>query len=148
MAETTDANGLLRHLVATLGYRGRKAISGADAGFATLQVGQGIRTPLEILSHISHLLARSVEIMGGAAPSSPHAASWDEEYARFLAVLAGLDRELTKCTLGPAIEKKLLQGPLSDAMTHIGQLAMLRRWAGDPLPGERYTEAPIEAGRF
>jgi hypothetical protein len=148
MPETTDANGLLRHLLATLAYRGRKTITGADAGFGTLRVGQGIRTPIEILSHINHLLVRSAEIIRGGASSSSQVASWDEECAGFLTALAELDRELASRVLSPAVEKKLLQGPLSDAMTHVGQLAMLRRWAGDPLPGERYTEAPIEAGRF
>jgi hypothetical protein len=148
MPEAIVNNGLLRHLVATLGYRGRKAISGADASFATLQVGQGIRTPVELLSHIGHLLIRSAEIIRGGAPSSSQTSAWDEEFARFFAALADLDRELANRTLSPAVEKKLLQGPLSDAMTHVGQLAMLRRWAGDPLPGERYTEAPIEAGSF
>jgi hypothetical protein len=148
MPETTDANGLLRHLLATLAYRGRKTITGAPAGFATLQAGHGIRTPVEIFSHINHLLVRSAEIIRGGAPSSSQVASWDEECAGFLTALAELDRELASRVLSPAVEKKLLQGPLSDAMTHVGQLAMLRRWAGDPLPGERYTEAPIEAGRF
>jgi hypothetical protein len=148
MPETTDANGLLRHLLATLAYRGRKAITGANASFATLQAGQGIRTPVEILSHINHLLVRSAEIIRGGAPSSSQVSNWDVECARFLAALAELDGELVNRALDPAVEKKLLQGPLSDAMTHVGQLAMLRRWAGDPLPGERYTEAPIEAGRF
>jgi hypothetical protein len=110
--------------------------------------GAGHPHSLEILSHINHLLVRSAEIIRGGASSSSQVASWDEECAGFLTALAELDRELASRVLSPAVEKKLLQGPLSDAMTHVGQLAMLRRWAGDPLPGERYTEAPIEAGRF
>ena len=144
----TDTNHLLRHMLATLAYRGHKAIEGANAAFATVQLGQGIRTPVQLLSHIGDLLVWSATLVRGQERPSFRVASWDEECARFDAALADLDRCFLSHRLEPATEKRLLQGPLSDAMTHIGQLAMMRRWAGDPLPPENYSRAPIEAGRF
>jgi hypothetical protein len=45
-------------------------------------------------------------------------------------------------------EEQLLQGPLADAMTHIGQLAILRRLASSPIPKESFDEAVIRPGDF
>ena len=88
-------------------------------------------------------------MLRGGTFEPPRLATFDDEIVRFHETVQALWSDFADPALTAQIsDEQFLQGPLSDAMTHVGQLAMLRRWAGDPLPGERYTEAPIEAGRF
>ena len=73
--------------------------------------------------------------------------SWDSEIARFFDGLRRLDEALAAdAPLGFPVEK-LFQGPDADALTHIGQIAMLRRLAGSPVKGENYFKAEIQAGQ-
>jgi hypothetical protein len=139
---------LLRHTVATLAYRAGKAVRGAPPDFQRFQAGPGTRTPGEILAHIGDLLDWAVALADGKHSwhdSQP--LPWDKEVARFHRTLETLDTRLASGQpLGFSAEK-LFQGPIADALTHVGQIAMLRRMAGAPIRGENYFRAVIEAGR-
>ena len=138
---------LLRHTVATLAYRGGKALRGSPAEFQRFRAAPGTRTPEEILAHIGDLLDWALALADGKHvwhDSKP--LSWENEVARFHRALQAFDTRLASGQpLGFSAEK-LFQGPIADALTHVGQLAMLRRLSGTPLRGENYFRAQIEAG--
>ena len=143
-----DPRGLLRHAVATLAYRGGKTVRGAPVAFAEFTAAPGSRTPVQILAHIGDLLgwalhlARGQHVWKDATPLP-----WDQEVARFFAGLEAFDAQLaSEAPLGFPVES-LFQGPIADAFTHVGQIAMLRRMAGSPMRGENYFKAEIVAGR-
>ncbi len=148
---TTEDPGkreLLRHALATLAYRGGKVLRGAPEGFTTFHIGDSSRTPGEILAHLGDLfdwadgLLRGNHVWREASPGT-----WEEGTARFFDGLNRLDDFLTSdAPLGYAPER-LFQGPIADAFTHVGQIAMLRRLAGSPVRGENYFKANIAAGR-
>lgn len=139
---------LLRHTVATLAYRGGKALRGAPESFPEFRVAAGTRTPLEILAHVGDLLDWSLHLAGGEhvwQDSTP--ISWAREVERFFLRLEALDGRLANGkTVGAPVER-LFQGPIADALTHVGQLTLLRRLAGAPVKGENYFKAEIRAGR-
>ena len=139
---------LLRHIVATLAYRGGKALRNAPREFATFQAGNGLRTPGEILAHIGDLLDWAYSIATGPPKYqvSP-ALAWDEGSQRFFAALKKFDDLLASAEPLQAPVEKMFQGPMADALTHVGQIAMLRRMAGAPVKGESYYVAEIETGR-
>jgi hypothetical protein len=144
----SDKRGLLRHTVATLAYRGGKAVANAPEGFDQFRVNESSRTPGQILAHIGDLLDWGLSIASGKQTwhnSTPLA--WHDEIARFFAALAAFDAYLASDNPLHAPEEKLFQGPIADALTHVGQIAMLRRMAGGPVKGENYYRAEIEAGR-
>jgi len=140
---------LLRHLIATLAYRAGIAVSDAPENFAAFKIGEAIRTPGEILAHIGDLLQGSLYLMKGEfvrLNSAPLA--WNEEVTRFLTVAQEFDSYLASDEpLNQPIEK-IIQGPMSDALTHIGQIVMLRRAAGAPVRVESYFTAEIAPGEF
>jgi hypothetical protein len=150
MGELTSESslGLLRHTVAVLAYRGGKTLRGAPAGFAEFRAGPGTRTPGEILAHIGDLLDWALYLAQGQhrwRDSAP--LPWDQEVGRFFAGLAALDDRLSESTpLGFPVER-LFQGPVADAFTHFGQIALLRRMAGSPVRGENYFRAEIVVGK-
>jgi hypothetical protein len=148
MPKTTPGNILLRHAVATLAYRGGKAVRGAPARFARFKASPTARTPVEILAHIGDLLDWAVALADGKHvwhDSKPLA--WDREVARFFRALRKFDRRLNSKKSLAFSPEKMFQGPIADALTHVGQIAMLRRMAGFPIRGENYFMADIEAGR-
>jgi hypothetical protein len=142
------ARQMLRHALATLAYRGGKAVRGAPEGFAGFDACPGARTPGQILAHLGDLFDWACALADGHhrwrdADPLP----WDDEVARFFAGLERFDRRLADGEpLGHPAEQ-LFQGPVADALTHVGQLAMLRRMAGAPIRGENYFKADIQAGR-
>jgi hypothetical protein len=139
---------LLRHVVATIAYRGGKAVRGAPSSFAAFAAGDTTRTPARILAHIGDLLDWALSIAKGKQTwqdSTPLA--WDQEVARFFTTLATFDAYLASDAPLAASAEQLFQGPLADALTHVGQLAMLRRLAGTAMKGENYFRADIAAGR-
>jgi hypothetical protein len=138
----------LRHTLATLAYRGGKAIRGAPAEFAEFRSGKTSRTPAQILAHMGDLLDWALSLAEGtqAWHDSPPL-TWEEGTARFFAALEAFDKRLSADgPLGCSVEG-LFQGPIADALTHVGQIAMLRRLAGCPLRGENYFKADIAVGR-
>jgi hypothetical protein len=138
----------LRMALATLAYRGGKALRGAPRDFAKFKASPTTRTPGEILAHIGDVLDWGVALANGRhlwRDSKPLA--WKREVERFFAALKKFDRRLAaKKPLGFSAAK-LFQGPLADGLTHIGQIALLRRMAGSPVRGENYFLAQIAAGR-
>lgn len=143
-----DKRELLRHTVATLSYRGGKAISNAPADFKDFRVANDSRTPGEILAHIGDLLDWALSIAVGKQTwhnSTP--LPWEDEAARFYAALKAFDSYLASDEPLAAPVEKLFQGPIADALTHVGQIAMLRRIAACPIKGENYFKAEIESGR-
>ena len=138
---------MLRHTVATLAYRGAKAVRGAPDSFATFKASKTTRPPAEILAHIGDLLDWALSIARGKeAWHNSKRKSWKQEIKRFHAALKRLDKHLAgKQKLGASCER-IFQGPIADALTHVGQIAMLRRLAGEPIKGENYSRAEIAAG--
>jgi hypothetical protein len=139
---------LMRHAVATVAYRGGKALRNAPAGFAEFQAGHGLRTPGQILAHIGDLFdwARSIA-MGQQKWHDSTPLAWDKEVERFFAALKKFEDFLASSEPVQAPLDKLFQGPVADALTHVGQIAILRRMAGAPVKGESYYAAEIETGR-
>jgi hypothetical protein len=139
---------LLRHTVATLAYRGGKALRGAPAGFESFKAGATSRTPGEILAHLGDLLDWALSLANGQQKwhNSPPLA-WDAGAERFFRALETLDARLADSAPLGASPEKLFQGPLADSLTHVGQIALLRRLAGSPVRGENYLLADIAAGR-
>ncbi len=142
------ARQLLRHSVATVAYRGGKALRGSPDHFASFHIGDKTRTPAQILAHMGDLFDWALSIAQGQQTwhdSTP--LPWNAEIERFFAAVKKFDDYLAsdERLQGPAAG--LLQAPLADALTHIGQIAMLRRLAGSPVKGENYYKAEITAGR-
>jgi hypothetical protein len=139
---------MLRHTVATLAYRGAKAVRGAPDSFATYGESETKRTPAGILAHIGDLLEWALSIAtGDEAWNNSDPLPWQEEVARFHRALESFDKYLASDGPLAASCERLFQGPIADALTHVGQIAMLRRMAGVPIKGENYSRAKIEAGR-
>jgi hypothetical protein len=134
--------------VATLAYRGGKAIADAPSGFGEFRVGPSSRTPAEILAHIGDLLDWAVALAEGhhrwnPAPVGP----WDDLVQRFFTALSAFDDYLASDRPLAWSAERVFQGPVADALTHVGQITMLRRLAGSPVRGENYAKADIVAGR-
>ena len=143
----TDARSLLRHTVATLAYRGGKAVRNAPANFAEYRCGESSRTPGEILAHIGDLFDWALSIAEGRQEFHVSAPlPWDKEIERFHAALKKFDDYLASEGSLHVSPEKLFQGPVADALTHVGQIAMLRRMAGVPVRGENYFIADIATG--
>jgi len=139
---------LLRHTLATLAYRGGKALRGAPGGFAEFQAGHGTRTAGQILTHLGDLMDWAGSIAAGKqAWSDSKPLPWDKEAERFFAALKKFDDFLASAEPLQAPAERLFQGPIADALTHVGQIAILRRLAGAPVKGENYFKAEIEVGR-
>jgi hypothetical protein len=146
--ETDTARSLLRHSLATLAYRGGKTLRDAGADFATFRAGERTRTPLEILAHLGDLLEWSLSIAkGNEAWQKAEVKDWDHEVGRFYASLQALDLYLASTEPLGCSPQQLFQAPLADALTHVGQLAMLRGLAGIPISGESYFVADIATGK-
>jgi hypothetical protein len=136
---------LMRHAVATLAYRAGKALRGAPAEFGGFD-GAG-RKPVEILAHMGDLFDWALRLADGKYDwTSATPLPWDREVARFFAALKAFDGRLVSGVPLGVSAQKLFQGPVADALTHTGQIAMLRRLAGCPMKGENYFKADIVQG--
>ena len=139
---------LLRHTVATLAYRGGKALREAPDSFAAFKIADSTRTPLAILAHVNDLLDWAFHMTQGKQvwnDTSPD--RWDREVDRFFAGLQRFDDVLASDQQLGYSSERLFQGPIADALTHVGQINLLRRIHGSPVRGENYFKAKIEAGR-
>jgi hypothetical protein len=144
----TDSRTFLRHTIATIAYRGGKTIRDAPASFANYGAPETARTPAKILAHISDLMDWALSMADGSRKwNDSIPLPWDKEGERFFAALKKFDDYLAAGSPFQASEEKLFQGPIADALTHVGQLAMLRRMAGVPIKGENYFAAEITVGR-
>jgi hypothetical protein len=145
---TDPARELLRHTVATVAYRGGKALRGAPDHFASFHIGDKTRTPAQILAHLGDLFDWALSIAKGQQAwhdSTP--LPWNAEVERFFAAVKKFDDFLASAEPLDGSAEGLFQGPVADALNHIGQIAMLRRLAGSSIKGENYFKADIVAGR-
>ena len=139
---------LLRHTVATLAYRSAKVVRGAPAGFEHTRAGPTTRSAGQILAHMTDLIHWATRASDGDAQWQPKLPTeWDAQVRNFFAALQYLDDRLSDGGPLAAPAERLVQGPIADAFTHVGQLATLRRLAGAPVRGEDYFRADIVAGR-
>ena len=147
-APDAAARGVLRHLAATLAYRAAKVLRDVPPDFGAFSIGSNSRRPVQIVGHMADLMSWGITIARGDIKWTPASSDdWPTEVERFFAGLNALDRELAAdVALSGSIEQ-LIQGPLADALTHVGQLAMLRGLAGHPVRPESYARAEIVPGR-
>ena len=137
---------LLRHTLATLAYRTARVLNGAPDHFAGF-TGTG-RMPVQILAHMGDLFDWALSAAIGQERwhvSQP--LPWADEQHRFFQSLQAFDSFLASDTPLHVPVEQLLQGPVTDALTHTGQLAMMRRLSGSPIRGENFVAAAIEMGR-
>ena len=143
-----EKRALLRHTVATVAYRGGKAVRGVPASFASYSGDNSTRTAAKILAHVGDLYdwalsqARGAEAWHDSAPLD-----WDREVDRFFTTLQQFDAYLASDAPLAVSHEKLFQGAIADSLAHIGQLAMLRRLGGAKMKSENYSKADIVAGR-
>ena len=149
MESTTADRAFLRHTVATLAYRGGKAVRSAPASFSGFRVGESSRTAGEILGHVCDLLDWALVYArdGRHEWRDMPVGAWEDDARRFFAGLAALDAFLASDSPLGLSAPRLFQGPIADALTHVGQIAPLRRLAGAPVRGENYLRAEIVAVR-
>lgn len=138
----------LRHCVATLAYRAAKSMRGAPSAFASFRPGPTSRTAVELVSHLGDLLDWALSMAVGEGKwNTATPQPWDQECARFFASLKAFDDALASGAPLKYELTRLFQGPVADALTHTGQLAMMRRIYGAPMKGESYNRADIAVGR-
>ncbi len=143
-----EKRAFLRHAVATVAYRGGKAVRGAPERFAAFSPDGTPRTPAKILAHIGDLYDWALtQAKGAEAWSDSTPLAWDREVERFFATLQRFDDYLASDAPLAATVEKIFQGAIADSLAHIGQLAMLRRLAGAKMKSENYSRAEIVSGR-
>ncbi len=139
---------MLRHTLATLAYRAGKTMRTAPASFGDFRIGDDGKTPGEILAHMGDLMDWALSIAKSKQEwHNSSAFPWEQECARFFEAVKALDDYLASDQPLGGTPEQLFQGPIADALTHTGQLAMLRRLAGCSIKGENYFRAEIVEGR-
>lgn len=149
MINPTDAHtrAVLRQLAATLAYRAAKVLRETPPDFATFRIAPGSRTPVEIVAHMGDLMRWGTWLAKGEHTWKAEGSSdWAKEVDRFFLLLAEMDSLIAADEFDGSVEK-LIQGPLADALTHVGQLSMMRGAAGLPVRPESYARAEIVPGR-
>ena len=147
MAGIDSPQATLRQLAATLAYRAAKVLRDAPPEFGRHSFGDATRQPVKIVGHMGDLMTWGLSIARGGHEWKPGGGDdWQTEVDRFFNGLAALDAAIADPGFNGSIEK-LIQGPLADALTHVGQLAMLRGMMGKPVRPESYAKATITAGR-
>jgi hypothetical protein len=148
MATTDPSRAVLRQLAATLAYRAAKVLRDVPDGFGDRSFGDATRQPVRIVAHMADLMTWGVAMAGGGREwKAEGGGDWATEVDRFFTGLAALDAALAADGPFAGSIDKLIQGPLADALTHVGQLSMLRGMAGAPVRPESYARASIVAGR-
>jgi hypothetical protein len=139
----------VRHFVAALAYRGTNVLDGMPPHIADRRPGEPVRTPTEILNHVNGVLSFALSHVTASDLVRPPLADWHTEEERFFDILRKLDTALADADPNSKIEaERLLQGPLADAMLHLGQIGIFRRLGGAPVAPENYFEAPIRVGQL
>lgn len=142
-----SARAVVRHLAATLAYRAAKVLRDAPADFAVFSAHAATRQPVQIVAHMADLMTWGSSLAGGENVWKPEGGGdWSTEVQRFFTALGTLDARLDAEGLPPGAAERVIQGPLADALTHVGQLAMLRGIAGVPIRPENYARADVVAG--
>jgi hypothetical protein len=138
----------LRHTVATVAYRGGKAIAGAPEAFGDFKAFESTRTPLQILAHVGDLFDWALSMARGETVwNDTEPLPWNQETERFFAAVKAFDEFIASDNEIAKPLERLFQGPVADALTHVGQINLLRRMFDAPVKGENYYRAEIEIGR-
>lgn len=141
-----ESRGMLRHFLAAIAYRTQKALRGAPDDFADFRAGTNVRTPKELVWHMTSVIGYARTMLHGGSFDPPAVPTFAAEIERFHATLEQLRDDFGDPALTAGIsDQQFLQGPLADAMTHAGQLALLRRLAGSPVASENFIFARIDA---
>ena len=144
-----DKRAMLRHFLAALAYRTQKALRGAPESFGAFEAGEQVRTPADLVRHMTSVLGYARTFFEGGQYRAEPLPDLAAEITRFHTMLEDLARHLATGTeLRHATEERLLQGPFADAMSHAGQLAVLRRLAGSPVPPENFIEAAVDSANL
>jgi hypothetical protein len=136
---------MLRHMLAALAYRTQKALRGAPPDYSTFRPAPDVRSPRELVKHMTSVLGYACTFFRGGEFRPEPLPTLDAEAERFHATLANLDRHFATDPFDRISPERFLQGPLSDAMSHAGQLALLRRLHGSPVPPENFVFADVTA---
>jgi hypothetical protein len=143
------ATALLRHFLAALAYRMQKAVRGCSDAFPSFRAAPHVRTPVELVRHMNSVLGYARTFFHGGTYRPEPLPDLAAELRRFHQTLSDLARDIEDERGWTGITpERLLQGPLSDAMTHAGQLALLRRLAGDPIPPENFVFAEVSGANL
>jgi len=146
---TGDERTLLRHTVATLAYRSRKVLADVPPGFAAFQPSVDARSAVEILAHMGDLFDWALSIAEGRqAWKNQTPLPWEEEVLRYYGPLRRFEDRLADAAELKESAALLFQGPVADALTHLGQIALMRRLALSPVKAENYHKAEVVAGRI
>lgn len=142
----TGSRRLLQHFLAALAYRTQKALRGAGPNFGEFRAAASVRTPFELVWHMTGVIGYARTFLHGGEFAPPRLGRFEDEVARFHETVASLRDDFADAALVASItDEQFLQGPLADAMTHAGQLAMLRRLAGSPVASENFILAEVDA---
>jgi hypothetical protein len=143
-----NGRAFLRHAVATVAYRAGKVLRDVPAGFEDFRAGSTSRTAGQVLAHLGDLFDWAATLARGAPEWTPREpVDWNADVDRFFAAVARFDEVIASDAPLRASPEAIFQGPVADALTHVGQLALLRRLAGSPVRGENYFRADIVTGR-
>jgi hypothetical protein len=143
-----EKNELLRHYLASIAYHATKALRDAPPNYPEHDPGNGARTPHSLLHHINSVLTYAHSFYQHYDNTRPPQKPWDGELQGLYDIPSKLDHSIQSGKPRGVTEEQLLQGPLSDAMAHVGQLLMLRRLAGSPVPSENFIHADIKPGQL
>lgn len=148
VAMNDETRRFLRHTLATLAYRAEKVLRDPPDGFSDVRMSPASRTPLETLGHMGDLMAWGEQMARGVYRWDPVApAGWVETVDRFFGQLAAFDAALSDASQVPLPGDVIFQGPVADALTHVGQLALVRGTVAAPVRPESYARADIRVGR-
>jgi len=146
---SADTIRVMRHLVATIAFRSSRAIRGAPPGFEGVRLAEGGMSAQELLLHMSHVMAFAYATVTHTERAALDPRDWPGEVDRLYSLLGEIDAKLgAGVSLEPGLDLKLVQGPLADALTHVGQLMSMRRKAGAAVPGANFMKADIQIGRI
>ena len=140
----TVVKEIILHLIKTIQFRLDYAVSQADEQYPALSLGHGVRTPMEILHHIQGLMYYAIKICGGGVSQMPEPTDWFTEMENFKVSIGRLEDHIRNHDIDTAAYMRITQGPLADALTHIGQLATLSRVNGQPLPKLNYSKVDMD----
>ena len=146
---SSETTRILRHLLATIAYRASRSLKDAPAGFEEVRLANGGMTARELVLHMTNVMAFALATVTGTERIRHDALDWQQEVARFYSLLSQVDTKLAEgATMEEGNELRLLQGPLADALTHVGQLHAMRRKAGAPVGATNYIRADVQIGRL
>ena len=137
-----------RHTLATLAYRAAKVLRDTPADFSSYRPAKDARSAGEILAHLCDLFDWALtQAKGQEKWQNTQPKSWEADSKRFFEALTTLDEYVASGAEMHAAPEKIFQGAVADALTHVGQIALLRRLAGAHIKAENYSVAKIEAGK-